>query len=187
MPHQRVTLIGILACAGAGIAACGSEPSRIEPVYDRISGALQLLKMDANANGRIDTWSYMDGARIVRIEVDENEDGMIDRWEHYDSNRQLSRVGISRLNDGKAARTEYYDQGVMVGADEDSDGDGTLDKWETYDAGRLAAVAFDTSRGGRPDRRLIYGADGSTRLEIADARGQFVAVNTSPGQSPSAR
>jgi predicted nucleotidyltransferase len=143
--------------------------------------------MDANVNGKIDTWSYMDGARIVRIEVDQDEDGTIDRWEHYDSNQQLSRVGVSRLNDGKVTRTEHYDQGVLVRADEDTDGDGTLDKWETYDAGRLATVAFDTSRGGRPDRRLVYGGDGSARLEIADDRGQFTAMKTSSGQAPSAR
>jgi hypothetical protein len=39
-------------------------------------------------------------------------------------------------------------------------------------------VAFDTAKRGRPDRRLIYEADGRARVEV-DARGDgtFVAAS----------
>jgi hypothetical protein len=74
-----------------------------------------------------------------------------------------------------------------VRADEDSDEDGRPDKWETYDAGRLVSVAFDTMQRGTPDRRLIYGADGSARLEVdAAGDGHFVAAND-PAAKPAIR
>ena len=53
-----------------------------------------------------------------------------------------------------------------MAAEEDSDEDGKIDKWETYDGDRLASVAFDTQHRGTADRRLIYGADGTARLEV---------------------
>ena len=55
---------------------------------------------------------------------------------------------------------------TLVRAQEDNDEDGKLDKWETYEGERLASVAFDTARRGTPDRRLIYAADGSARIEV---------------------
>ena len=187
-------------------AACESDPQasrQIQPVYDKSTGKLQLLKYDSNKNGVVDTWSYMDGARVVRIEIDKDEDGKIDRWEHYGRDQKIEKVGFSRSNDGKedawfyygpdgavdhidvstrrdgkVNRTEHYKNNVLVTAEEDSDGDGQIDKWETYDGDRLASVAFDTQHRGKPDRRLIYGAVGDARLEIDRAGdGNFVAVS----------
>jgi len=184
-------------------ASCGSrEPANIEPVYDKLTGKLRLLKYDSNGDGKVDTWSYMDGTRVVRIEIDMDEDGKIDRWEYYDADQKLEKTGTSRANDGKedawvytgpdgaiaridvstnrdgnVTRTEHYEKNALVGAEEDSDGDGRPDKWETFDAGRLTSVAYDTTHRGTPDRRLIYGADGSTRFEVdAAGDGQFVTV-----------
>jgi len=76
-------------------------------------------------------------------------------------------------------RTEHYENDVLVRAEDDSDGDGKPDKWETYRDGRLTSVAFDTLHRGSPDRRLIYGADGSARVELdAAGTGRFVGVTT---------
>ena len=176
---------------------------RIQPVYDQKTGKLQLLKYDSNGNGVVDTWSYMDGARVVRIEIDKDEDGKIDRWEYYGADQKLEKVGFSRSKDGKedawsyagpdgsivridvstrrdgnVTRTEHYQNNMLVSAEEDSDADGQIDKWETYDGERLASVAFDTVHRGRPDRRLIYGPNGSARLEVDRAGdGHFVAVS----------
>lgn len=189
------------------VASC-SEPSqsRIEPVYDPKTGLLQLLKYDANNDGKTDTWRYMDGALVTRIEVDRDQDGKIDRWEHYDTAQKLQNVGVSLANDGvedawtyfgadgapirtessprrngKIERVEHFEHGVLSRAEEDSDGDGLNDKWETYNATRLVMVAFDTMRRGAPDRRLVYGDDGSARFEIdANGDGHFVPVEDSP-------
>ena len=183
--------------------ACGGESrTHIEPVYDKTTGQLQLLKYDSNGDGKIDTWSYMDGSRVLRIEIDKDSDGKVDRWEYYGADQKLDKIGFSRANDGKEDawsyagpdgsiariefsshhdgtpnRTEYYEKDVLVRADEDSDADGRIDKWETYDGPRLASVAFDTTHRGTPDRRLVYGADGSVRVEADPAgTGRFVAV-----------
>src|SRR2546427_9069613 len=146
----RVTIISVLVTALLS-SACGDDADakkRIEPVYDK-TGKLQLLKYDANGNGKVDTWSYMDGARVVRIEIDKDEDGKIDRWEYYGADQKLEKVGTSRTNDGKedawsyagpdgsiarievstrrdgkVNRFEYYEKEVLVRAEEDSDEDG---------------------------------------------------------------
>jgi hypothetical protein len=187
--------------------ACQSQDPdasrQIQPVYDKATGKLQLLKYDSNKNGVTDTWSYMDGARVVRIEIDRDEDGKIDRWEYYGPDQKIDKVGFSRSNDGKedawsyngsdgkverievstrrdgtVTRTEHYKNDVLVTAEEDSDADGQIDKWETYDGERLVSVAFDTAHRGRPDRRLIYGPDGTARLEVDQTGdGRFVAAN----------
>ena len=74
---------------------------------------------------------------------------------------------MSTRRDGKVTRVEHYQQkNALVRAEEDTDGDGKIDKWETYDGDRLASVAFDTLHRGTPDRRLIYGPNGTARLEV---------------------
>jgi len=184
------------------VGSCGtpSGDAQIQPEYDKQTGRLQLLKYDSNSNGRVDTVSYMDGARILRIEIDKDEDGKVERWEYYDADQKLEKVGFSRAGDGtedawsfagadgsivrievsterdgRVTRTEHYERDTLTRAEEDGDGDGRTDKWESYDDGRLAMVAFDTIARGSPDRRLVYGADGSARLEIdADGDGIFV-------------
>src|SRR5581483_10429930 len=99
---HRARSAGLLVLA----LACGCGRSRpaatnIQPVYDKTTGKLTLLKYDSDGDGKVDTWSYMDGRRIVRIEIDKDEDGKIDRWEYYDAAQHLEKVGFSRANDGK--------------------------------------------------------------------------------------
>jgi hypothetical protein len=206
---QNIVLVfALLSAAGCRRSI---EHRAIEPVYDN-NGRLQLLKYDRNHNGTVDTWSYMDGSRIVRIELDQDENGTIDRWEHYDdTGRTLVKVGFSRAQDGKEdawsyftregaldrievstrrdgaiSRVEHYSGDRLTRAEEDTDGDGRMDKWETYEGDRLAVVAFDTRHRGAPDRRLTYGADGSTRLEIdAAGNGQFAPAVEGSGAASS--
>ena len=199
------TMLSAAACSRTSDAA-----RRITPEYDKKTGKLTLLKYDSNGNGTVDTWSYMDGSRVVRIEIDKDEDGTIDRWEHYGSDQQLVKVGFSRAGDGKEdawsyfaadgsverieistkrdgkiTRIERYLKGALASAEEDTDGDGTIDKWETYDGARLASVAFDTQHRGGPDRRLRYGADGSVAFEVdRNGDGHFVATRTSDARGP---
>ena len=194
-------LIGLI-CVACDIRV-NEASKRIAPEYDKATGKLILLKYDSNGNGVVDTWSYMDGTRIVRIEIDQDENGTIDRWEYYSPDSKLEKIGFSRSNDGrqdawshpgpdgtieriesstrrdgKISRIEHYSKGLLVSAEEDSDGDGRMDKWETYAGDRLAWVAFDMTHRGTPDRRLIYNADGSVRVEVDTAgNGRFVGVN----------
>lgn len=168
--HLTVSLVtAISACS-----AVGENSQRVDPVYDA-SGRLQLLRYDADGDGTADTWSYMDGARIGRVEIDTNDDGRIDRWEYYTADQQIDRVELSTKHDGRANRTEHFERGVLRRGEEDTDGDGRVDKWETYEDGRLASVAFDTRQAGMPDRRVSYDGRGNARLEVApDGDGRFV-------------
>ena len=196
-----------LCAALAGACDRRQGAKRIEPVYDPKTGKLQLLKYDSNGNGVIDTWSYMDGARAVRIDIDADEDGMIDRWEYYGVDQQIEKIGFSRAKDGKEAAwsfpgpsgsidrieistrrdgkitsIEHFKADHLVAAEEDSDFDGQIDKWETYDGDRLASVAFDTQHRGTADRRLRYGADGTARLELdPTGEGHFAPASEPTG------
>ena len=140
------------------VGGCGvpTGDAHIQPEYDKQTGRLQLLKYDSNSNGKVDTVSYMDGARILRIEIDKDEDGKVERWEYYDADRKLEKIGFSRAGDGKedawsfagvdgsivriemstardgrVTRTEHYERDALTRAEEDGDGDGRTDKGES--------------------------------------------------------
>jgi hypothetical protein len=189
-PRPAVAAAVFLA-SGLILASCGAPPvplsdATIQPVYDPATGRLQQLRFDSDKNGTVDTVSYMDGTRLIRIEVDKDEDGRVERWEYYGPERRLEKVGFSRADDGKedawsfsgpdgsvvrvdisterdgrVTRTEHYQNGVLTQAEDDDDRDGRPDRWETYDGGRLSSVAFDTIHRGTPDRRVLYGPDGA--------------------------
>lgn len=164
--------------------------------YDPATGKLRELTYDANKNGRVDTWTQMDGAMPVSTRQDSNEDGRIDRWEYYDQAGQLLKVGFSRKDDGTVDgwafagpggaverieisggrdgtidRWERYDSTGLIAADEDTDHDGAPDKWETYAHGALLTASFDETQDGKPDRLLTYEA------------GTLVAIASAPGPS----
>jgi antitoxin component YwqK of YwqJK toxin-antitoxin module len=205
--RERALSAIILLCALIAASCSNSNAKKqIEPVYDKTTGKLQLLKYDSNNNGKPDTFSYMDGARVLRIEMDLDEDGKIDRWEYYDDKQKVVKVGFSRANDGKedawsftgpdgtidridystnrdgkVTRTEHFEKNALTTAEEDTDEDGKIDKWETYQDGHLTSVAFDTIHRGTPDRRLIYGDGGSARMEVdPDGTGHFVPAPAAP-------
>jgi hypothetical protein len=210
---RHISILAFSLVCGGCLGNGSGARSHMEPVYDQKTGKLQLLKYDSNADGKIDTWSHMDGARVVRIDLDKDGDGLIDRWEYYGPDRKLEKVGFSRAMDGKedawsysgpdgtliridvstrrdghVNRVEHFEKDRLVSAEEDSDSDGQIDKWESYDEERLASVAFDTGHRGTPDRRLVYGRSGTVRLEIdAAGTGRFVAVVGHPPRRQASR
>lgn len=176
-------------------AACSDpEKQRLKqttiPTYDTTTGKLRELTFDFNRNGKIDTWTQMDGARPVGVRQDLDEDGKLDRWEYYDGSGKLVRVGLSRKETGapdswaypnaqgqiervevsstgdekKIDRWETYAGDVLSRAEEDTNGDGRPDKWEDYEAGVVKRATFDENHDGTPDRRLTYNQAGSVVL-----------------------
>jgi hypothetical protein len=202
----RSLSVPALACLTLACAACSNpEKARIKettrPTYDKATGRLTQLTYDANRNGRIDTWTDMDGTRPLRSRVDLDEDGKIDRWEYYDERGALAKVGFSRKHDAAAPdawafsgsdggiarvessstadenridRRETYENGVMVRVEADTNADGRPDQWETYEAGALKTAALDENGDGAPDRRLTYAGGALVLIESEpDASGTF--------------
>ena len=168
-----VVLVGVLAGCSEG-----APQKQMQATYGK-TGKLQLLAYDSDGNGKRDTWSHMDGGRVLRIEIDKDENGVVDRWEDYDANNHLEKVGTSRANDGKVdtwsyppdgetmrvdvatrrdgrvTRTEFYERGMIARVLEDTDANGSVDKWEVYSNGVIRSVAFDTDGGGHPTRSWL--------------------------------
>lgn len=169
-----------LAIALVACAAC-SDPERerlkatTKATYDERTGRLKELTSDANGNGRIDTWTEMDGSRPVRSRMDRNEDGRLDRWEYYNNEGRLVKVGFSRRDDGKPdAWAEPGADGRISRVLVSSTGDeARIDRWETYDPSTrvdatarsgqvpddtltLMAVEEDTNGDGKPDKWEKY-------------------------------
>lgn len=198
----------LAALLGAGCSPGSGEPAgspqadapvatggAVRPEYDR-QGKLQKLEFDRNGDGKMDTWGYMDGSRVVRVEADENGDGEIDRWEYYRTelppakpgepppgpDRLVERIERATKLDGRVTRTDYFADGELARSEEDTDGNGKVDKWTTYADGSLSMLATDTSGRGTPDRRMVYRADGTLdRVEVdATGSGEFRTVPPKP-------
>jgi hypothetical protein len=96
----RVSVAALVATA-AGAAGCSDpEAARVKSTtqasYDFDTGKLTEITYDQNKNGRIDTWTSMDGARPVSSRLDTNEDGQLDRWETYGPDGKLVEVAWER-------------------------------------------------------------------------------------------
>ena len=202
---MRSLSLPVLVCAAFVCPGC-SDPGQARarettrPTYDKTTGKLKELTYDTNQNGKIDTWTEMDGARPLRSRIDRDEDGRLDRWEYYDEKGGLTKVGFSRRQtgapdawafsgpDGQIARVDssssgdetridrrdIYENGIVARSEIDSNGDGRIDQWETYAAGVLETAAMDEDEDGRPDRRLTYAGGTLVLIESEpDAAGAF--------------
>ncbi len=170
-------LIALMALL-TSVAACSAPPDprrtnfRVErpgvtALYDDKTGRLKRVDADTDKDGKLDAFSYWDGAALERIEIDRDEDGTIDRWEHYGPGTTLVRVGTSSLGDGVEDTWNYADAEGRLGRIEyDTDRNGMVDKRDTYGSGPanrpvLAVVDLELDASGRPARRLFYKPDGN--------------------------
>ena len=177
---MKAYLVVAAAAAATAIGCSDPEQARIKdttrPTYDKTTGKLTQLTYDANKNGRIDTWTDMDGSRPVRSRIDSDEDGTIDRWEYYDEKGMLTKVGFSSRRNG------HVDSWAFSGADgkisrmeiSSTGNEQKIDRWEFYQDGVLASVAMDENGDGKPDRKLTY-ANGTLAIieSDPDAAGTF--------------
>lgn len=197
-----VTVAFLLVWAALA-AACGNPPesSTTKGTYDPQTGRLVQITHDRNQNGRIDTWTRMDGARPISSELDTNEDGVIDRWEEYDAQGQLARAGWTRQPgpdpakpvadtwlypsaDGRTSRIEYLDT--------DNAGTQVITRREFYEGERLARVEEDKDGDDVVDQwetweagALKYaefdeGNDGKPDRRFTYAKGVLVLIESAP-------
>ena len=170
-----LALLPVLAVACSESRPAGD--ARLQPAYDKNTGRLEKLSYDSNSDGVIETWGYMDGTRVIRVEADENQDGKIDRWEYHrqaasvdspvDPLETIERVERATRHDGTVSRWEFFEKGALKRVEEDTSGDGRVDKWEVYADGTLASMALDTLGRGKPERTLYYNPNGSLqRIDV---------------------
>jgi hypothetical protein len=180
-------LLAILM-AVAATACTDAEKERLirttVPTYDKATGKLTQLTYDANRDGRVDTWTSMDGTRPLVSRIDRNEvgfsrkdDDQVDAWAFPGPDGQVERIESSSTgSETRIDRREYYvpsragagGQPTLARVEIDADDDGRIDRWETYEDGVLHTVAFDGNGDSQPDQRLTY------------ARGTLVLIESDP-------
>ena len=123
---DRLILGGaVVAAVASGVASYrlqgpygdqhASDP-RVRKEYDARTGQLTLIVFDADANRVLDTWSYMSGERLMRMDVDDDEDGKPDRRSFYGAREVLART--EHLDSaGRVVRTEYFKDGAPARPD----------------------------------------------------------------------
>lgn len=160
--------------------------STTQASYDLTTGKLAEITYDQNKNGRIDTWTKMNGSVPVSSELDTNEDGKIDRWETYGPDGQLVRVDWERAPvpgpanpvvtftgkpnatayigaGGAVERIEYYETSGVTGQRD-------VTRREFYTAAKaLARAEEDTDGDGVIDRFETY-VDGALRTVEFDEK-----------------
>jgi hypothetical protein len=165
-------------------ASCGdpnSDAARVKSTtqasYDFKTGKLAEITYDKNKNGRIDTWTKMDGSVPLSSRIDTNEDGKIDRWETYGPDGKLVKVDWERAPvpgpanpvvaftgqpnatayvnaDGNIEKIEYYEVSDVSGQKD-------ITRREFYNASKvLTRAEEDTDGDGMMDRFETY-ADGA--------------------------
>ena len=173
MPRSQAYRVGAALVVGStlvGLSVWAASDTRadavIKPTYDKATGKLTELAFDSNHDGRPDTWTEMDGTRPLRARIDRNGDGKIDRWEEYDEAGNVTRVGISRRDNGRpdAWISRTTDTAIRRMEISSTGDEHTIDRWEYYDsstpgpdgAGVLVRVEEDTVGDGHPHRWETY-------------------------------
>jgi hypothetical protein len=208
IPRRGAILVGTMV-ALCGSACSDPEKQRLKDTtkatYDQSTGRLKELTYDANKNGRIDTWTDMDGTRPLRARIDRNEDGKIDRWEYYDDKGQLLKVGFSRSDDGKPDAWAFSGaDGKVVRVEISSTKDDKkIDRWERYEPktaspngmGALLQADEDTNGDGKADKWETYDGgtlktaaldenhDGKPDRRLTYSAGTLVLIETEPDGS----
>ena len=194
---------------GMVVASTACARARVTAAYDPDTHLVSRLDYDDQMTERIVARTYFSDGRAVRLEVDPDGNASIDRWEYYGADGSLERLGTSSRSDGREDtwvtqsgysirvdistrrdgfidRREFHEQGALIRTEQDTNFDRLADEWQEFDNGKLRVLLVDTERRrGRPNRRLVYGLDGSlTSFELdPDGDGQFTPQQIQPGSS----
>jgi hypothetical protein len=178
-----VTRSSLLLALAASAACSDPQAARVKSTtqasYDLTTGKLAEITYDQNKNGRIDTWTKMNGSVPVSSQLDTNEDGKIDRWETYGPDGKLVKVDWERAPvpgpanpvvaftgtpnatayigaDGAVEWIEYYETSGVTGQRD-------ITRREFYTAAKvLTRAEEDTDGDGVIDRFETY-VDGALR------------------------
>ena len=150
---------------------------------------IREVELDLDENGKVERWDvYGPNRKLERVGLSRRNDGVMDAQAFYTGTGELARLDVATARNGRFDRSEFYEAGVLVRSAEDTDGDGRPDKWDSYrpypdalpgePAYAVTSVAFDDHRRGTPDRRFVFGPNGSiARVEIdPDGDGRFITA-----------
>lgn len=181
--RQQSSALLMTALVAVTVASCSNaERDRVKATtqanYDRATGKLTEITYDKNKNGKIDTWTKMDGSRAISSEIDTDEDGKIDRWEYYGPDgKSLVKVAWERPKpptaadrtmkgrpdavgfigaDGEVERIEYSEVSELP----EMNGKETIVRREFYQKKHLVRAEEDTLGKGIMDRFETYDLDG---------------------------
>jgi hypothetical protein len=140
------------------------------------------VELDRDENGKVERWDvYKPDGTIDYVGFASKNDGVMDSKAYYGAGMVMQRIEISTKRDGKYDRTELYENNILVRSADDTDGDGKPDKWDVYaprsdhganePAYAITSTEFDDSKSGHPERRFIYGPDGSVARVEVDPQG----------------
>jgi len=205
------SLIVVLAIVSASCSNPERDRARAttQATYDG-TGRLAEITYDKNKNGRIDTWTKMNGRLPVSSAIDTDEDGKIDRWEEYGPDGKNVKVMWERPKpptskdqvmtgrpdamaymgpDGAVERIEYLEVSELDPAKKQ-----TVVRREFYAGTRLVRAEEDTLGQGYMDRFEHYDesatltavefdetADGKPDRKLTyNAAGAIVSIETEP-------
>jgi hypothetical protein len=166
------------------VASCSDpDEARVkattQATYDRATGKLAEITYDKNKNGKIDTWTKMDGGHPLSSRIDTDEDGKIDRWEEYGPDGKLLKAMWERPKPPNAAdrtMTEKPDATAFMDADGNVE---RIEYTETSDVTKIEGVVRREFYRGTKMLRAEEDTDGDgiiDRFEHFDESGQLTSV-----------
>ena len=161
-----------------------------EPEYDKQTGKLQLLKYDSDGNGKVDTFSYMDGpgssaSRSTRTRTERSIAGSTTA-----PTRSSRRSDFPRRQDGKEDAWSYSDAAGAIDTHRDLDqarrqdhAHRALREGRRSSAPRKTATATARSTSGKPTTATISRRSRSTPSTAAHPTGGWSTPPTEPFES----
>ena len=113
--------------------------------------AEDVVTSDINRDGKPDSWTYINGGDVDRMELDINFDGKIDSVYIYDGKGKVKEEILDTNYDGRMDNWRFYKNGSLEEDEIDSDFNGTVDVWVYVNRKRIYRIEKDTTGDGKPD------------------------------------
>ncbi|HTQ06231.1 MAG TPA: hypothetical protein VMI54_20355 [Polyangiaceae bacterium] len=106
---------------------------------------------DLNLDGRVDVYTYYDGAgQVRRREYDFDHDGAIDEIIEYRAGVPVKSERATLLAN-RLDTWDTYQNGVLARSERDSDADAIVDQWWEYPKPGCPLIHTDANQDGKPD------------------------------------
>ena len=87
---------------------------RVQRGYYDGTRELELVIADRDVDGRVDTWTYMNGGRFAKRERDTDADGRVDTWDHFRSDGTLESMEEDADRDGVPDLRTVFDANEAI-------------------------------------------------------------------------